>query len=116
MVRFYLILIVLFRRDRDNIVSNKKDGGGVLTAVSKRIFSKRRFDLETDIEIIWIECKLHNNHKLFLATVYLPPDSTLSTLSLFEQSLDNVYRVADSSDSIIILGDFNSLSRLRFHK
>ncbi|MEL7309297.1 MAG: endonuclease/exonuclease/phosphatase family protein, partial [Pseudomonadota bacterium] len=97
----------IFRRDRDNAVSKKKDGGGVLLAVNSKFLSKRRQDLETDIEIIWIECKTGNSRSVFIGTVYLPPKSAVSVLSSFEDSLDRVCNAAGSDDSIVILGDFN---------
>ena len=56
----------VFRKDRNIAVSKKRDGGGVLLAVNSKFLCKRRHDLETDIEIIWIECKIDNARKLFL--------------------------------------------------
>ena len=60
----------------------KKDGGGVMIAVSAKFTAKRRNDLESSLEIIWVELKLDNTRKVFLGTVYLPP-SRLQISSLF---------------------------------
>ena len=97
----------IFRRDRDHTVSSKKDGGGVLIAINPNLLSKRRYDLETSIEIIWIECKMQNGCSIYLCTVYLPPYSNMSVLRSLEESLDKVCDIAKCHDSIIILGDFN---------
>ena len=97
----------IFRRDRDSSNSTKKDGGGVLLAVDSHLASLRRLDLETDIEILWVEIKLDASRSVFLGTAYLPPDSDLSVVSNFDASVEKVRSVAKLNDSIIILGDFN---------
>lgn len=97
----------IFRKDRDNVVSNKKDGGGVLIAVKSNFSAIRRIDLESDIEIIWLEITLSKNCKAFLGTVYLPPYANSSTISLFEDSLERVRSAVNFNDKIMIFGDFN---------
>ena len=97
----------IFRKDRDTIVSNKKDGGGVLVAVSYKFSSRRRHDLETDCEAVWVEIQLNADCKLFLATVYVPPDSQLSVCSHLEDSLEKVRSMLRPNDSMLILGDFD---------
>jgi hypothetical protein len=46
----------VFRADRDYLTSNTTRGGGVLIAVSNLLQGiKRRHDLETTTECVWIE-------------------------------------------------------------
>lgn len=97
----------VFRRDRDLSVSKKKDGGGVLTAVSSKFPSKRRVDLESNIEILWVECKVAKDRKVFIGTVYLPPDSRVSDVVALEESFDRLRLSVGQNDSVVILGDFN---------
>lgn len=97
----------IFRRDRDKLLSNKKDGGGVMIAVSSKFPAKRREDLESNLEIIWVELKLDNSRKAFFGTVYLPPYSKLAACPALEESLDRVRSCAAPGEPIVILGDFN---------
>lgn len=50
---------VIFRRDCDATLSNKKDGSGVMIAVSSKYPCKRLHDLETCLEIIWVEIQIN---------------------------------------------------------
>lgn len=97
----------IFRRDRDLSNSTKKDGGGVLLAVDSQLPSLRRCDLETGIEILWVEIKIGVSRSVFLGTAYLPPDSDLSAVSSLDASIEKVRSVSKCNDSIVILGDFN---------
>ena len=57
----------LFRRDRTKeIVPDKESGGGVLLAVKSTVSAKRRKDLETNIEIVWVEITLSEECSLFV--------------------------------------------------
>ena len=97
----------IFRRDRDEAVSKKRDGGGVLVAVSSKFPAKRRCDLETNIEIIWVEIKVNDSCKVFCGTIYVPPDCKSSVCLALEESLDRVSLCMRSEDSILLFGDFN---------
>jgi len=97
----------IFRRDRDDSVSIKKDGGGVLLAVSSKFPAKRRSDFESNIEIIWIEFKVDNCRKVFCGTVYVPPDTKASVYASLEESLNRVQSQVRSGDSVLLFGDFN---------
>ena len=104
----------IFRRDRDKLTSHKTDGGGgVLLAVNPLFPAKRRSDLETSMEIIWVELKINDFHKVYVGTAYLSYPN-LSVLSMLEDSLDKVHLVAKPQDSIVLLGDFNNMSDITF--
>ena len=53
----------IFRKDRN------RHGGGVMLVFKSSIPVLRRYDLETDCELLWIEVCLRNS-KMFLGGVY----------------------------------------------
>ena len=87
-------------------LKQKKDDGGVLCAVLSKYNSRRGEDLETAMEILWVEVIL-NNRSILIATVYLPHYSTVATMKLFDKSILYVVQIMKSTDLMIILGDFN---------
>lgn len=98
---------ITYRRDRDSSSSNKKEGGGVMLAVSRDIPSVREYNWETNAEDLWVTLKVKVNRiirKLAICVVYLPPPIKLETLSRF---LENLESIADQCDDLVILGDFN---------
>lgn len=65
----------VYRKDRLCYRTSKKDGGGVLVAVSKHIPSSRHLNLESNAEDLWvsIDVKINNTvKKIFICAVYLP--------------------------------------------
>lgn len=84
----------IYRRDRPT------RGGGVLLAVNSKLKSRRRFDLETNCEVIWIEVASASS-KLLLACYYRPPDS-----NCLELLYDSLLR-ARSEGIVVVAGDFN---------
>ena len=97
----------IFRRDRNALTSSKSTGGGVMLAIASHLSCTRREDLETALEIIWLQVKLDDANSAFVGNVYLPPDSKLDALELLEESLDKLSRAKKVNDSVIIFGDFN---------
>ncbi|CAG4935597.1 unnamed protein product, partial [Parnassius apollo] len=86
--------------------SSKKDGGGVMVAVSKNISSSRKSNWESNAEDLWVSIDVKTNdtlQKISICAVYLPPVSSETLSSFLENSTD----IIDISDKVIILGDFN---------
>ena len=79
----------IFRRDRDDETSIKEDGGGVLLAVNPKFPTKRRKDLETTMEIMWLQLTINNSRKIFLGNAYIPYPN-VNVLTELEDSLDPV--------------------------
>ena len=101
---------LVYRRDRETSGFHRsKSGGGVLIAVSKHISSRRLPQLESDCEDLWVELEVRGNgsssHKLLLCGVYLPPPLHESILDCY---VDNVSRILESNEKVLIVGDFNS--------
>ena len=96
----------LFRRDRDATTSSKSCSGGVLLAVANEYACVRRMDLETSMELLWVEVKLDPATSLFVGVAYLPKPST-SVLEQLELSLDKTVSQCRVNDNILIFGDWN---------
>ena len=96
----------VYRTDRTPEFSDKKDGGGVLLCAKKSLTSKVRRDLETDIELLWVEITLSSNRSLYIGTVYINYPS-LVTLRKLDTSIDNVMKCMKPLDSMLIMGDLN---------
>ena len=101
----------VFRCDRSTLTSSKSSGGGVAIAVrrgtAKSITHLRNQSWDC-LEKIWLVLDL-GNHKLFLCTLYLPPDRTCDT-KLFEAHAESVASVTSSAgpeDDVLIFGDLN---------
>lgn len=98
---------IVYRRDRMSSTSSKKDGGGVMLAVSRDIPSVREVTWESDAENLWVTLQLKINNimkNISICVVYLPPPVKLDTLS---NVLDNIESKIDLCDDLVILGDFN---------
>lgn len=97
-----------FRRDRLLGTKNsKKDGGGLLLAISKDIKALRVQSWESVLEDLWVIVDININRtikKIAICLAYLPPPIKLENLSLF---LNNVNNVLNIVDDVMILGDFN---------
>ncbi|CAG4943379.1 unnamed protein product [Colias eurytheme] len=98
----------VYRKDRcDSSFSSKKDGGGVLIAVSSKLTSRRKPEWETKLEDLWVilDWPLSQSvHHIAICAVYLPPPVDRSILEHF---LDNCNRLLELSYGHLILGDFN---------
>ena len=93
-----------------NYVTERKDrlsgksGGGILCYVRENIQYKRRSDLETDLELIWLEIFFSGSKNLLVCFFYRPPDSKSSWLDMFSDHLENLY---DECKGLLLLGDMN---------
>jgi len=98
---------VVFRGDRNERTSVKKEGGGVLIAV------KRKFDVsEVDVfhkeflEHVWLKFKFPNKN-LFLCAIYLAPDVDLACYSMHVEDVKYIFDSLEINDDMIVCGDYN---------
>lgn len=99
---------LVFRCDRNRVLTNKKDGGGVLIAVSKELkptclsFSPPL----TLPEHVLVKIPSINNAYHLICAVYIPPAAVDDTYLTF---LDSLSILCDDPhiDKIILTGDFN---------
>ena len=97
----------IFRRDRTKVtVPDKDDGGGVLLGVKKSLSAKRRRDLETCMEILWVEITLSSKRSLFVGTGYMNYPN-VNLVQKFEASMDKVAACMSMNHSVVIFGDYN---------
>ncbi|CAH2087310.1 unnamed protein product [Euphydryas editha] len=99
---------IVHRKDRFCSPSNsKKDGGGILIAVSKDISSCRMSHWETDGENMWVILDIVCGQfvkRIGVCVVYLPPPVKVETAEKLFESIDIVI---NQIDDVIIMGDFN---------
>ena len=84
--------------------AHSSSGGGKLCYVRENIQYKRRSDLETDLELIWLEIFFSGSKNLLVCFFYRPPDSKSSWLDMFSDHLENAY---DECKELLLLGDMN---------
>ena len=87
----------IYRKDRN------RHGGGVCIYVKFHLECKPIDDNNVDIESLWLTLKI-NGKEFIIGTVYRPPNVSIM---YNEQILDEVERLKNLNDSIILLGDLN---------
>ncbi|PNF43033.1 hypothetical protein B7P43_G08782 [Cryptotermes secundus] len=91
----------------DRMSANKTRGGGVLTALSSKIRSfKRRCDLESYNECVWVEIPTLDNQNLIIGNHYFSPDTKLEVIANYFRSLED--RLDTKNFRVVIVGDFNA--------
>lgn len=80
-------------------------GGGVLLAVKSSFPSRRRIDLETELEMVCVELNLNRSSKILISVVHRPPNCNSDFSDHFSTFLINCSRITNSHS--IIMGDFN---------
>ncbi|KAG5868009.1 hypothetical protein JTB14_024060 [Gonioctena quinquepunctata] len=94
----------VFRRDRANSSSSKKDGGGVLIAVRSKFKTVPQTKWFSDAEDVWITLYSEIPHfKLHLCCVYLPPKDDNARVLLTSKIQSILHNLA--GDPVIIYGD-----------
>lgn len=73
---------VIYRKDRDNSIFDKKDGGGCLIAVRKNFISNRLGNWELDTDI-WVSIDHANGMKTFLNVKYMELHSSFVKWNTF---------------------------------
>lgn len=109
---------IVYRRDRESSgFHTKKEGGGVLVAVSKRLKSFRLFSYESDCEDLWVKVEVQDTkgkiNYLYICGVYMPPPVQKHILEHFFTNASSI--LENHNGHTLILGDFN-LSGLTWNK
>ncbi|CAB4025347.1 Hypothetical predicted protein, partial [Paramuricea clavata] len=91
----------VIRKDRS------RSGGGILVACSHHLSVRRRFDYETECEVLWCEVVIPNPLTTMLVGVfYRPPSTDLNYMQELEKSLSMIERNGKNL-TLVLLGDFN---------
>lgn len=94
----------IYRSDRNCL--DKLRGGGVLTAVSNTVFgAKRRPDLESFEESVWVQIALSDGRDLLIGNHYFAPDIKVDTINNYFKFLENTLDTLNYR--VLLLGDFN---------
>lgn len=98
----------VYRRDRSDTASSKREGGGVFIGVAKRLQSVAVSNClhSTLIEDLWIKINLSGTRNLFVGVCYIPPGTSSGDYLTY---FNAVTALMDEScdDHFLLLGDFN---------
>lgn len=94
----------IFRKDRDLLVSQKSDGGGVAILVRNSIKAVRMEKYESRDEMLCVKLEGANSQNILLCGAYIPPRADSEILGRVVSRLDNA---ADDGLQILCVGDFN---------
>lgn len=96
----------VFRKDRDEAVTHKTRGGGVLIAVKKCYDASRIMLCDNNPLLDQICVCINGAQKMYLCLSYIPPNSDDI---LYKFHVDNIINLASeiNQDCICVLGDFN---------
>ncbi|CAH2084629.1 unnamed protein product [Euphydryas editha] len=97
----------VFRRDRQKSGLNlKKEGGGVLIAVSKKFTATAMRNWQSECEDLWVTVDIGTSSSIAICVAYLPPPVQKQTLKHFMDNFNSVTEKLNKYHSIVI-GDFN---------
>ena len=105
----------IFRADR-NITQEHRRGGRVLILARDGVTCRRRQDLESWPECVWIETSVQSSASLFVGCIYCPPSTSLVDINTFTACLeDSIEKIGSAKDPlqkthIALIGDFNATS------
>lgn len=104
--------IVNYNILKSNINYDPEDditGGGCLFAIKNDISAIRLTAWEEEIlfENIWLKINTHNNSKIFINTVYIPPWANHQQVKTYLEHLHDIVNVREPYSRFVILGDFN---------
>jgi hypothetical protein len=86
---------------------NKTRAGGVLIALSSRVRSfKRRYDLESCDECVWVEIPTSDGLNLLTGNHYFLPDATTEHITNYFLFLEN--KLDTHNFRVTVVGDFNA--------
>jgi hypothetical protein len=87
--------------------SQKKSGGGALTAV-KRIFDVKELETASGDRLEHVCARIQcSGGNLIISAVYLVPDVGEVSQDLFVRDIELIIGKSDLLDRIVIMGDFN---------
>lgn len=94
---------IIFRKDRDQKLTGKKQGGGVLIALSKTFTAEQCDIFDNDLEALCVKVRLDQREFFYVVVVYFVPGCSLDFYRRFYHCIETNlldYRC-------LILGDFN---------
>ncbi len=94
-----------FRKDRNVKINGRlQKGGGILVYVSKFLQAKRRRDLESQIETIWVEILDKHQSHFLICNFYRPPQSKKCFFDILHSQIE---KAQEYGLPLFLLGDLN---------
>lgn len=105
---------LVFRKDRDQLLTGKGRGGGVLLAV-KNYYNAEQIhinNLNANIDILCLKLRITGQSCIFIILIYIPPNTQ-------EQEYDTIYETVSNLSFIfnskcLLLGDINISDLYRY--
>ncbi|CAB4038162.1 Hypothetical predicted protein, partial [Paramuricea clavata] len=83
-------------------------GGGVAVYISEQINWTRRYDLESELECIWLEIFPYKTKSFLICSMYRPPDTSSYTHANFKNLFAGMLDLATANlKVVIVMGDLN---------
>ena len=83
-------------------------GGGVAVYISEQINWTRRYDLESELECIWLEIFPYKTKSFLICSMYRPPDTSSYTHANFKNLFAGMLDLATANlKEVIVMGDLN---------
>ena len=89
----------IFRADR-NVSHEHRRRGGVLILARDDVTCRRRQDLESWPECVWIETSVQSSASLFVGCIYRPPSTSLAEINTFTACLEDSIEKIGSAKNI----------------
>lgn len=98
---------IVYRNDRDSLMTKKSRGGGCLIAVKKSIHSRRVEGFEIGHEDIWVAINHVNGSKTFFNVKYIDCGSRVADYKVHLDKLCDIMNGEDLDCKFILCGDYN---------
>lgn len=98
---------VVYRDDRDSLITKKSRGGGCLIAVKRNISSKRIDSFELGQDDIWVSVSHADNSKTFFNVKYIGCRSKLPTYQAHLNRINEVMNDGEPNSKFVLCGDYN---------
>ena len=93
----------IFRKDRNQYLTGKKQGGGVLLAVSKKFVVRECDVFDDDFEVLCVKLDVNQVKYIYIIVVYFVPGCDSGVYRRFYNCIETNLSNCDC----VILGDFN---------
>lgn len=98
---------VVYRIDRDSIITNKTLGGGCLIAVKRNIHSRRISEFEIGSEDIWVVVDHVDGRKSFFNVKYIECKSSLTMYEAHLRKINEIVNEKEPNSNFLLCGDYN---------
>lgn len=103
---------LVYRNDRDSVITEKSRGGGCLIAVKRNICSRRITDFEVGQGDLWVVIDHTDGYKTFFNVKYIDYDSKLPTYESHFHKLNDILNEKEPRSSFFLCGDYNLKSSI----